>query len=111
MKNISLTFLLICLTSLTSASAKEQEDQGRAEHDELKAFLECEVKSQKSGQSDCTPPKKFVRKPSQEELKKLEDLKLKELKADKAPIDDYGHPRFFHNQWQTPHSRGGGSGR
>jgi hypothetical protein len=81
--------------------------QPRAGHDELKTFLDCEVKSQgQKSQADCVAPARPERRPTQEKAASKNDIKMKELKADKAPVEEFGHPHFFHAQ-----PRGGASPR
>lgn len=103
----SFFFFILIFNSHSSAQ------EGRAKHDKLKAFIKCEVNSSQNQNQDsrCSPPEKIARIPSQDDKIAPDNLNFQELKADKAPIHDYGHPRFFHSQWEAPNFRGGGSSR
>lgn len=95
MKILNILTILSLLSPLSALHA----DQQRVDHDALKTFLDCQVKSE--NESDCVQPKS-KRIPSQVSEK---NIKMKELKVDKAAVEDFGHPhaldQHIEPQWQT----------
>lgn len=90
--------ILTLISFLSTFSVAHAEDQG-VDHDSLKTFLDCQVKS--ASESDCVRPQP-KRVPSQARNK---NLSMKELTVDKAAVEEFGHPHAVDQKnapyWQT----------